>query len=191
MTKSHNLARRNVLGIAAAIAGLSVVASTPVLAVGPEMVTLEDGSKTQKGAKEQDGKWTTPDGDPTYHVKKDGTLDWYAYSGFRRYHSECHVCHGPEGEGSTYAPALKDSLKTLNYSDFIGVVASGRIRHLPGGQESVMPALGDNKNVMCYVDDIYIYLKARSDDAVGRGRPVGRDEKPDAAKEFDKACFGG
>lgn len=179
-----------------AIAAMSLLgtvwfASVPASAVGPEMVTLPDGSKTQKGAKDENGKWMTPDGEPTYRVKPDGILDWYAYSGFRRYHSECHVCHGPEGEGSTYAPALKDSLKTLSYGDFIGVVASGRVRHLPGGQESVMPALGDNKNVMCYVDDIYIYLKARSDGAVGRGRPVGRDEKPEAAKEYDKACFGG
>lgn len=193
MTKSHILARHSILGLAAAIAGAGLVAlvSPAVLAAGPEMVTLEDGSKTQKGAKEQDGKWMTPDGDPTYRVKKDGIIDWYAYSGFRRYHSECHVCHGPEGEGSTYAPALTDSLKTMSYSDFIGVVASGRVRHLPGGQESVMPALGDNKNVMCYIDDIYVYLKARSDGALGRGRPIGRDDKPAAANEFDKACFGG
>jgi mono/diheme cytochrome c family protein len=47
-------------------------------------------------------------GDPTYKVAQDGTVDWYLYSGFRRYHSECHVCHGPDGEGSTYAPALKN-----------------------------------------------------------------------------------
>jgi len=158
-------------------------------ATGPEMVTLPDGAKTQKGATEENGKWATPDGDPTYHIKPDGTVDWYTYSGFRRYHSECHVCHGPEGEGSTYAPALKDSLKTMSYSDFIGVVASGRIRDV-AGTEFVMPALGDNKNVMCYIDDMYVYLKARADGVMPRGRPKGRDEKPEAAKEYDKACFG-
>ncbi|MCB1513737.1 MAG: c-type cytochrome, methanol metabolism-related [Hyphomicrobiaceae bacterium] len=182
--------RLRLLAMAAAAAGAVGFASLSAIAASPETVTLEDGSKTQKGAKPEDGKWMTPDGEPTYRVKPDGTLDWYAYSGFRRYHSECHVCHGPEGEGSTYAPALKDSLKTMSYGDFIGVVASGRVRHLPGGQESVMPALGDNKNVMCYIDDIYVYLKARADGAVGRGRPVGRDDKPTGAIEFDKACFG-
>ncbi len=182
----------HILAIAATAFGATALAcsATSAFAGGPELVTLEDGSKTQKGAKDDGGKWMTPDGDPTYRVKADGILDWYSYSGFRRYHSECHVCHGPEGEGSTYAPALKDSLKTMNYTDFIGVVASGRIRHVPGGGESVMPALGDNKNVMCYVDDIYIYLKALSDGAVGRGRPKGRDDKPAAAQQFDKACFG-
>lgn len=181
------------LAIAAAVlsAGLTGLAVTSANAVGPEMVTLPDGSKTQKGAKDENGKWMTPDGDPTYRVKPDGILDWYAYSGFRRYHSECHVCHGPEGEGSTYAPALKDTLKTMSYSDFIGVVASGRERTTPDGAKSVMPALGDNKNVMCYIDDIYVYLKALADGAIGRGRPKGRDDKPQAANDYDKACFGG
>ena len=32
----------------------------------------------------------------------------------------------PTAMGSTYAPALTDSLKTMSYGDFIGVVASGR-----------------------------------------------------------------
>lgn len=186
------MTRLRLLAIAAAVltTGVAAIATGPAFAVGPEMVTLEDGSKTQKGAKEDKGKWMTPDGDPTYRVKSDGILDWYSYSGFRRYHSECHVCHGPEGEGSTYAPALVTSLKTMSYSDFLGVVASGRIRN-EAGTEFVMPALGDNKNVMCYIDDIYVYLKALADGAVGRGRPKGRDEKPQAANDYDKACFGG
>ena len=62
----------------------------------------------------QDGKYSDANGDPTYHIGKDGKADWYTYSGFLRYHSECHVCHGPDGMGSTYAPPLKDSLKTLS-----------------------------------------------------------------------------
>ena len=33
-----------------------------------------------------------------------------------------------------------------------------------------MPALGDNPNVMCYIDDIYVYLKARADGVLPRGR---------------------
>lgn len=158
-------------------------------AEGAPLVTLPDGSKTQEGAKNDDGKWVLPDGTPTFHISKDNILDWYSYSGFRRYHSECHVCHGPEGEGSSYAPALIESLKTLNYGDFLGVVASGRIRNV-GGTEFVMPALGDNKNVMCYIDDIYVYLKARAEGALPRGRPPGRDDKPKQAIEYDKSCFG-
>lgn len=184
-----------VLFAAAALVAAALSVGTTARAaddsVSAPMVTLPDGSKTQQGAKDVNGKWTLPDGSPTYHMTyKDGQLeklDWYAYSGFRRYHSECHVCHGPEGEGSTYAPALSKSLKTMSYGDFLGVVASGRIRN-EAGTEFVMPALGDNKNVMCYIDDIYIYLKARADGALPRGRPPGRDEKPPQAVAYDKQC---
>lgn len=152
------------------------------------VVTLDDGSRTQQGSKIDDlGKWSLPDGSPTYKIAKDGTMDWYAYSGFRRYHSECHVCHGPEGEGSTYAPALVNSLKTMDYTTFLQTVASGKNENR-GGTQFIMPALGDNKNVMCYVDDIYVYLKARADGVVPRGRPVGRVDITPARKEADAAC---
>lgn len=139
--------------------------------------------------KEKDGKWETADGHPTYNVAGDGTVDWYTFSGFRRYHSECHVCHGPDGEGSTYAPGLMGSLKTMSYEDFMGVVASGR-ETVGADKQSKMPALGDNRNVMCYIDDIYVYLKARADGVLPRGRPAKRIDKPAAAEEHEKACFG-
>jgi len=63
---------------------------------------------------DQDGFWRDKAGDPTYKIDKDGTVDFPTFSGFRRYHSDCHVCHGPDGEGSSYAPALADSLKTMD-----------------------------------------------------------------------------
>jgi len=143
----------------------------------------------QTAKKEKDGKWETADGYPTYNIAGDGTVDWYTFSGFRRYHSECHTCHGPDGEGSTYAPGLMQSLKTMSYDDFMAVVASGREVVRPDKQ-SKMPALGDNRNVMCYIDDIYVYLKARAAGALPRGRPAKRVEKPAAAEKQEKACFG-
>jgi len=152
------------------------------------VLTLQAAAQTAK--KEKDGKWETADGTPTYNITNDGTVDWYTFSGFRRYHSECHVCHGPDGEGSTYAPGLIESMKTTSYPDFMLVVASGRTV-VRADKQSVMPALGDNANVMCYIDDIYVYLKARSDGALPRGRPAKRIEKPAAADKHEKACFGG
>jgi methanol metabolism-related c-type cytochrome len=159
------------------------------------MVTLPDDCKTQEGAKDESGKWVLPDGTPTFRVcKKEGTLvtDWYTYNGYRRYHSECHVCHGPNALGSSYAPALADSLKLLSYADFLGIVASGRERDV-AGTKFVMPALGDNKNVMCFIDDLYLYLKARAEGALPPGQLGGRnrDNKPDAARDAEKACLGG
>ena len=91
--------------------------------------------------------------------------------------------------GSTYAPGLKDSLKTLSYGDFLVIVAGGR-KNVSSAQENVMPAFGTNDNVMCYLDDIFVYLRARANDAVGRGRPEKHAEKPAAASAAEDSCFG-
>lgn len=125
--------------------------------------------------------------DKPYKVK-DGVVDWYTFNGFRRYHSECHVCHGPDGMGSSFAPALAESLKTLPYEQFLNIVVNGKREAGATGQK-VMPAFAENLNVMCYIDDIYAYLKARADGAIGRGRPP-KESKPQAATERDNACMG-
>lgn len=139
---------------------------------------------------QEGGRWMTAEGVPTYKIEEDGTVDWATFSGFRRYHAECHVCHGPDGEGSTYAPALKTSAVAMDYYDFVGVVAGGR-QKVGGGQNSVMPAFGTNPNVMCYLDDIYTYLKARGTDAVPRGRPAKRAEKNEEIAAYEESCMGG
>jgi methanol metabolism-related c-type cytochrome len=148
-----------------------------------------NGPGEPKAVTSADGKSYDKDGDPTYKVEQDGTVDWYTYSGFRRYHSECHVCHGPSGDGSSFAPALKDSVKRIGYGDFLGIVASGR-KNVTTAQVNVMPAFGNNPNVMCYVDDIYIYLRARASDAVARVRPAKHEERPEAFARAEEACMG-
>ena len=35
-----------------------------------------------------------------------------------------------------------------------------------------MPGFGAVQDVALYIDDIYAYLKARADGAIGRGRPA-------------------
>jgi methanol metabolism-related c-type cytochrome len=130
------------------------------------------------------------DEEKPYKITEDGTVDWYTYSGFRRYHADCHVCHGPDGLGSSFGPALVESLKTLSYEDFLDIVTNGR-KNVTTSSENVMPSFGLNPNVMCFVDDIYAYLKARSDGVLPRGRPEKKDEKPAEAQERDTACLGG
>ena len=148
------------------------------------------GGVADQPKRADDGKYFDAEGDPTYHIAEDGTVDWYTYSGFRRYHSECHVCHGPDGLGSSFAPALVRSLKTMSYGDYLTMVANGRESLAGTTQQQKMPAFGHNKNVMCFIDDLYIYLKARADGALGRDRPQKRESKPDAAQAAEKACFG-
>ena len=156
---------------------------------GVVAVSTAIAATAQEDKKVEDGKYSDKDGTITYNVQPDGTVDWYTFSGFRRYHAECHVCHGPDGLGSTYAPALTESLKRMTYDQFAEVVANGR-QKVGSGQESVMPAFGTNRNVMCYLEDIYVYLKARSDEKVPRGRPAKREAQPQAAKDFENSCMG-
>jgi methanol metabolism-related c-type cytochrome len=128
------------------------------------------------------------DAEKPYTIKDDGTVDWYTFSGFRRYHADCHVCHGPDGMGSSFAPSLVESLKKISYEDFLDVVTNGR-KNVSVSADKVMPAFGLNPNVMCFIDDIYAYLKARSDGVLPRGRPAKKDDKPQEAKERDDACL--
>ena len=151
-------------------------------------IALAEPPGDPKAVSNEDGKYFDANGDPTFNVTDDGTVDWYTFSGFRRYHSDCHVCHGPAGLGSSYAPALVEALKTNNYADFREVVTNGR-QKVGAAQNQVMPAFGVNKNVMCYVDDIYIYLRARSAGAGGTGRPPKKAAKPAAFEEAETACM--
>jgi methanol metabolism-related c-type cytochrome len=150
---------------------------------------LADASGDPAAIKNEDGKYYDKEGNPTYKVQSDGTVDWSTYSGFRRYHSDCHVCHGPDGEGSTYAPGLANSLKNISFSDFSNVVVNGR-KNVGTAQESVMPGFGTNPNVMCYLDDIFVYLRARTNDAIPRGRPQKREDKSESVAKSEASCLG-
>ena len=148
-----------------------------------------DGSGDPAVVSSDDGKYADKGGNPTYKIGEDGTVDWYTFSGFRRYHSDCHVCHGPNGEGSSYAPALANSLKTLSYVDFNNIVTNGR-NHVDAANNKVMPSFATNVNVMCYLDDIYVYLRARANDAIPGGRPPKHEDKSQAAKDAEASCTG-
>ena len=159
------------------------------LLVGSSIASATDDKQKAAAVTDEDGKYFDADGTPTYNLQPDGTVDWYTFSGYRRYHSDCHTCHGPDGVGSTYAPALADSLKTMDYGTFLSIVAEGR-KNVGGGKENVMPAFGENKNVYCYLDDIYIYLRARAVDGIPRGRPPKKADKPQGAKDHEASCMG-
>ena len=137
------------------------------------------------------GRWYNADGIPVPNIAEDGTVDYATFSGYRRYHAECHVCHGPDGEGSSYAPALKNSVLKLDYYQYQEIVASGKQSVGSGSANQVMPAFGTNKNVWCYVDDIYVYLLAHGTEMIPRGRPANKAEKSDAFTEQEDSCMSG
>jgi mono/diheme cytochrome c family protein len=98
----------------------------------------------------------------------DGKVDARTYNGFRRYHAACNHCHGQDGLGSTFGPSLVERLPAIEL--FRRIVRDGT-----SNGQSIMKGYADDPNITPYIDDIYGYLQARADGALGRGRPT-RDE---------------
>jgi len=173
-------------GEGAAPAAPAPTKSDEAVAAKPKVDPATQEGKSLEGAKWTGMRWANDNGEPSYRISEDGTIDWATYEGFKRYHSECHVCHGPNGLGSTFAPALADSLKTMTYDQFKETVSSGR--QAAGG---VMPAFAPNPNVMCYVDDLYTYLKARADGVLKSGQAwvKKRVAKAKETQEYEKSCM--
>jgi mono/diheme cytochrome c family protein len=107
---------------------------------------------------------------PEYTVK-DGKVDKGTYNGYRRFHGTCHACHGQDALGGSFAPALVESLKTVDYDTFVKTVMEGRQVTDASGAVKVMPSFGNDPNITKHLDDIYRYLKARADGVLAPGRP--------------------
>ena len=103
-------------------------------------------------------------GSGKFYSVRDGKVDARTYNGFRRYHAVCSHCHGPDGVGSTFGPSLVNGLSDVD--TFRRIVRNGTM-----AGTSVMQGFGGDPNVAPYIDDIYAYLQARNDGALGRGRP--------------------
>ena len=109
-------------------------------------------------------------GDESLVEMQYGWMDFATYKGWRAYHAECHVCHGPDAMGSTYAPSLMVSVtQGLSYDDFFNVIMNGRGEDEGAQKGNVMPAYGANTNVAPHVEDIFRYVKARADGKIRRG----------------------
>jgi mono/diheme cytochrome c family protein len=104
------------------------------------------------------------------YVVKDGHVDMNTYKGYLYYGDQCMRCHGPDGAGSSYAPNLTQSLKVMSKEDVENTIINGR-KHVDQSNDKVMPAFGTNQDVVENIDNIYAYLLARSDGALGRGHP--------------------
>ena len=109
-------------------------------------------------------------GDDSLVEMQYGWMDFATYKGWRAYHAECHVCHGPDAMGSTYAPSLMVSVtQGLSYDNFFNVIMNGRGEDEGAQKGNVMPAYGANTNVAPHVEDIFRYVKARADGKIRRG----------------------
>jgi mono/diheme cytochrome c family protein len=128
------------------------------------------------------------------YTMKNEVVDAHTFTGYLRYGETCYWCHGLYGSGGSFAPSLVDALKTLSHDEFTNIVVNGGVVNgQPLGYSTtnvfVMPAFGTNPNVMCFLDDIYGYLKGRSDGVIGRGRPE-HEPITQAEKNQEDACLG-
>src|SRR3546814_13849308 len=142
------------------LAALTLVAVTMAavgLLAGAAAGQSSDDAQTSDDAQSDDTGEVDWEKQP--YIIRDGKVDYGTYNGFRRYHSACHTCHGPDALGSSYAPALKDSLNALSYSEFLDIVVNGR-QTLGAGKESVMPAFAENIDVMLYTTHISTHQKS-------------------------------
>ena len=98
-----------------------------------------------------------------YTVVDGYKVDAETMKGFRAWRAAaCDRCHGANQEGLV-GPSLVASLKTLSKEDFVKTVTNGRL-------EKGMQSFGNSPQVMDNMNQLYAYLKGRSDGAITRAK---------------------
>jgi mxaJ protein len=88
------------------------------------------------------------------------------YQGWKWFHVYCFRCHGIDAMGSDLAPNLRKSVSSeglITHELFLKTVLEGRQEK---GMQSWRELLDDKQ-----IDQVYQYIKARSDDRLEPGRP--------------------
>ncbi|QBE67263.1 c-type cytochrome [Pseudoduganella lutea] len=98
-----------------------------------------------------------------YQVVDGNKVDARTMSGWRTWRAlACERCHGAQQEGAV-GPALTASMKGLSKEDFKKTVLQGRI-------DKGMPNFDGSQQVVDNIDNLYAYLKGRSDGAIAPGK---------------------
>ena len=113
---------------------------------------------------------------PLYTVKDGNQVDPKTLAGWKTWRAmACERCHGAEQEGLV-GPALVNSLKVLTKDQFHTTITQGRV-------EKGMPNFGGVQLVQDNWENLYAYLKGRSEGNIAPGHlyPIQADQK--AAKK--------
>lgn len=119
---------------------------------------------------------------------ENGKVDDKTYVGWRLFNSTCFVCHGKHATGTDRAPNLLPVVAEMSEYRFRKKVLSKyfakvnlddpdrRLDFLAQiSQEDAkgfkMPTWSDDPNIRPHISELYAYLKARSDGALGQERP--------------------
>jgi mono/diheme cytochrome c family protein len=108
-----------------------------------------------------------------YHVAPRDTVSQDVYDGWKQFNLNCARCHGEDALGTSFAPHLIVSLKPdgpINTKElFMQTVCAGR-------PEKGMPswcALGMDP---AKINQMYLYVKGRSEGKIHPGRPAVKPE---------------
>jgi cytochrome c5 len=93
-------------------------------------------------------------------------VDRGTYVGWRTFHAICHTCHAQDAVGSTFAPDLLARMRQIGKPEFMKAMNEGFT-----GQMGVMPPWKQDPNVNKYFEELWSFLKARSDGVLLPGRP--------------------
>ena len=100
---------------------------------------------------------------PLYKVVDGYKVDAETMKGFRTWRAAaCDRCHGANQEGLV-GPSLLASMKTLSKEDFVVTVRDGRL-------QKGMQSFSTSPMVMENMNQLYAYLKGRSDGAITRAK---------------------
>lgn len=121
---------------------------------------------------------------------ENGKVDNKTYAGWHVFNSTCFVCHGENATGTDLAPNLLTKLEGMSEFKFRKVMLHryfGKVNldsperraafiSKIAGEEAVtkfeMPTWSDEPYIRPHLDELYAYLKARSDGALGEGEPA-------------------
>jgi hypothetical protein len=139
-------------------------------APAPAATAPDTGAKPEQQSETQTA--TAPLRDEYHKAPKD-TVDQTTYDGWKQYNLNCARCHGEDVLGSTIAPHLVASLKPdgpVNTQEaFVQVVCAGR-------PEKGMPSWCALGMEPAKINQIYSYVKGRSEGKIGPGRPAVKPE---------------
>ncbi len=102
------------------------------------------------------------DDKPLYTVVDGDKVDANTLAGWKTWRAmACERCHGAQQQGLV-GPSLIDGMKKLSKDEFKNTVLEGR----PG---TAMAPFKEAKTVVDNIDNLYVYLKGRSDGAIKPG----------------------
>lgn len=130
---------------------------------------------------------------PARELARESQPSGSTYVGWRVYQARCAACHGEAATGPAKVPGLLESVRGMGTRRFVNLVLYRYDWSVVGAadgddeatrralvedilkrneQAFAMPVWQDEPPVSAHVLDLYAYLSARADGALGPGRPA-------------------